>query len=71
MKRNGHSIFLYTDIQKIRSLPCGCPLYIGQDVVKINAKPDFRQKYYLILTDRNGENSNWAWNYWGFELFEK
>ena len=45
--------------------------YIGQDVVKINAKPDFRQKYYLILTDRNGENSNWAWNYWGFELFEK
>ena len=45
--------------------------YIGQDVVIINAKPDSKQKYYLILTDRNGENSNWVWNYWGFELFEK
>lgn len=45
--------------------------YIGQDVIKINAKPDSKQKYYLILTDRNGKNSNWVWNYWGFELFAK
>lgn len=61
-------VYKYTENQ---ITPMWMSSYIGQDVVKINAKPDFRQKYYLILTDRNGENSNWAWNYWGFELFEK
>ena len=58
-------VYKYTENQ---ITPMWMSSYIGQDVVKINAKPDFRQKYYLILTDRNGENSNWAWNYWGFEL---
>ena len=61
-------VYRYTENQ---ITPMWMSSYIGQDVVKIDAKPDSKQKYYLILTDRNGENSNWAWNYWGFELFKK
>ena len=63
-------IFVYRYIED-QLAPMWMSSYIGQDVVKINAKPDSKQKYYLILTDRNGKNSNWVWNYWGFELFEK
>lgn len=69
-KKWSQHIFVYRYAED-QLAPMWMSSYIGQDVVKIGARPDSRQKYYLILTDRNGENSNWVWNYWGFELFEK
>ena len=69
-KKWSQHIFVYRYAED-QLVPMWMSSYIGQDVVKIDARPDSKQKYYMVLTDRNGENSNWAWNYWGFELFEK